>query len=56
MHLSGPIEQFYIHKTMFQVFNVGVITPWDTSLTNDVLPVFLVFNNIHEYANEVLFI
>ena len=28
LHLSGPIEQIYIHKKMFKVFNVGVITPW----------------------------
>ena len=46
---SGHIEQIYIHKKI-QVFNVGVITPWDTSFTNDCLP-FLVFINIHNYAN-----
>ena len=38
------------------MFNVGVITPWDTSLTNDFLPVILVFINIHDYANEIIFI
>ena len=28
LHLSGPIEQIYIHKKMSYVFNVGVITHW----------------------------
>ena len=34
LHSSGPIKQIYIHKHM----SVGVITPWDTSLSNDFLP------------------
>ena len=34
LHLSGPIEQIYTHNEMSYVFNVGLITPLDTSLTN----------------------
>ena len=34
LHLSGPIEQIYTHNEMSNVFNVGLITPLDTSLPN----------------------
>ena len=34
LHLSGPIKQIYIHNKMSYVFNVGLITPWDTRLPN----------------------
>ena len=48
LHISGPIKQIYIHKNI----GVGVIMPWDTSLSNDFLPdVLKVFININEYAN-----
>ena len=30
--------------------------PWGTSLPNDFSLSFLVFINIHEYANEIMFI
>ena len=36
LHISGPIKQIYI--------GVGVITPWDTSLSNDFLPDFFKFS------------
>ena len=47
LHLSGPIKQICIHNNI----SVGVIMPWDTSLSNDFLP----FIYIHEYANELIF-
>ena len=34
MHLTGPIEQIYTHNEMSYVFNLGLITPLDTSLPN----------------------
>ena len=43
LHLSGPIEQIYTHKEMFYVFNVGLITPFDSSLSNG-FPTFIIFH------------
>ena len=43
MHLSGPIKQICIHKNM----SVGVIMPWDTSLSNDFLPDV---SSFHKYS------
>ena len=45
LHLSGPFEQIYNHNEMskLNVFNVGLITPLDTSLPN-VFPSFLSFH------------
>ena len=34
LHLSGPIEQIYIHNQMSYTFNIGLIIPFDTSLSN----------------------
>ena len=45
LHSSVPIKQIYIHKRM----SVGVITPWDTSLSNDFLPDVSSFINIHGF-------
>ena len=59
LHLSGCIEQIGIHKKFSQVFSVGPNTPVTpvTSLSNGILPqCFEVFINIHEYANEIIFI
>ena len=59
LHLSGCIEQIGMHKKFSQVFSVGPknpVTP-GTSLSNGILPqLFEVFINIHEYANEIIFI
>ena len=43
LHLRGPTEQLYTHNEMTYVFNVGLITPLDTSLPN-VLSSFLSFH------------
>ena len=43
LHLSGPIEQIYTHDEMSYVFNVGLMTPLDYSLTN-IFPAFLSFH------------
>ena len=43
LHLSGPIEQISSHNEMFYVFNVGLITPFDTSLSNG-FPTFIIFH------------
>ena len=59
LHLSGCIEQIGMHKKFSQVFSVGPKTPVTpgTSLSNGILPQFFeVFINIHEYANEIIFI
>ena len=40
LHLSDPIKQICIHKNM----SVGVIMPWDTSLSTDFLPDVLSFH------------
>ena len=40
---------------MSYVFNLGLITPLDTSLPNVFSP-FFVYINIHEYANDIIFI
>ena len=59
LHLSGCIEQIGMHKKFSQVFSVGPkppVTP-GTSLSNGILPQFLkFFINVHEYANEIIFI
>ena len=59
LHLSGCIEQIGMHKKFSQVFSVGPkhpVTP-GTSLSNGILSLFFeVFINIHEYANEIIFI
>ena len=34
LRLSGATERIYINKKMSEVLNVGLITPWDTSLSN----------------------
>ena len=50
LHSSGPIQQNYIHKHM----SVGVITPWDTSLSNDFLPdVLLIFLDLTTRSQTV---
>ena len=57
LHLSGCIEQIGMHKKFSQVFSVGPknpVTP-GTSLWYSV-PIFEVFININEYANEIIFI
>ena len=42
---------------MSYVFNLGLITPWDTSFVYPmVFPHFEVFININEYANEITII
>ena len=56
-HLSGPIGQIYAHNKMSYVFNLGLIAPLHTV----VYPCFFFphlydFINIHEYANEIIFI
>ena len=56
LHLSGCIEQIGMHKKFSQVFSEGQknpVTP-GTSLSNGTI--FEVFINIHEYANEIIFI
>ena len=55
LHLSGPIEQIYIHNEMSYVFNLGLITPLHT-IVYLCFASFLGFHNIHEYANEISFI
>ena len=40
LHLSGPIEQIYTHNEMFFEFNLGLITPLDTSLPKGFSPIF----------------
>ena len=48
-----------MHKKFSQVFSVGPKTPVipGTSLSNGILPqLFEGFINIHEYANEIIFI
>ena len=59
LHLSGFIEQIDMHNKFSQVFSVGPKTPVTpgTGLSNGIMPQFLeVFINIHEYANEIIFI
>ena len=56
LQLSGVIEQICIHKEMSEVFSVGLINLLDTSLSNRFLFFFKFFRNIHEYANEIIFI
>ena len=34
LHLSSPIEKNYTHNEMSNVFNLGLITLLDTSLSN----------------------
>ena len=51
--LSGPIEPFDINNKCSKDLNVGLITPCDTGLYNGFAFVFI---NIHEYANEIIFI
>ena len=49
LHLSGHFEKNYTHNEMSNVFNVGLITPWDTSYPMFFL-VFkfsLLFMNMH---------
>ena len=40
LHFSGPIEQISTHNEISYVFNLGLITPLDTSLPM-VFPYFL---------------
>ena len=52
-------EQIGMHKKFSQVFSAGPKNPviQGTSLSNGILPQFFeVFINIHEYANEIIFI
>ena len=43
MHFSGPIEQIFSCDEMSYVFNLGLITPLDTSLANS-FPSFVRFH------------
>ena len=45
----------YTHNKTPYVFNLGLSTPLDTSLSS-VFPHFLIFIIIHEYANDIIFI
>ena len=54
LHSGRPIEQIFTHNTMLYVFNLGLITPLNTSLPI-FFPHFYVFI-IHEYANVIIFI
>ena len=56
MHLSGRIEQIYSHNEMSNEFSVVLITPIGYYITQFFSFIFEVFNNIHEYANEIIFI
>ena len=40
LDLSGPIEQIYTHNEMSYLFNLGLITPLDTSLPNGLSLIF----------------
>ena len=41
---------------MLPGLNVGLISPLPTNLSNALAHIFQVFINIHEYANETIFI
>ena len=56
LHVSGLMEPFGINKKCSQGFNVGLITYLCTSLSNGFALIFKVFINIHEYANEIIFV
>ena len=56
LHLRGPIEQSYTHNEMSYVFNLGQITPLHTIVYPCFSPHFYDFINIHEYANNIIFI
>ena len=56
LHLSGPIGQIYAHNKMSDVFNQGLITPVAYYSLSMPFSIILSFINIHEYANEIIFI
>ena len=57
LHLSGPIGQIYTYNEMSYVFNLGLITPLHATFYPWIFSIiFLYFINIHEYANEIIFI
>ena len=51
--LSFLIEPFEFNKQYSYEFNLGLITPWGSSVCNDFVLVFKDFINFHEYANEI---
>ena len=48
------IEPFEVNKQCSHEFNVGLITPWGSSLYNGFVLIFKVFINFHEYANWII--
>ena len=51
-----PYESFDISNKCSKEFNVDRIPPWVPKLCNSFASFFKVFINIHEYANEMIFI
>ena len=49
--LSCLIEPFEINKQCSYELNVGLITPWGSSVCNGFV---LDFKDFHEYANEII--
>ena len=45
LHLSGPTEQFGIHKELSKGFNVGLMIPWGTKFIQLFSSFLLIFLN-----------